>query len=46
MSKLRSNRGLEAYVKNNRGKVIGNWILDTGFWRDEGIWRDGKLWID
>ena len=24
----------------------GDWILDTGFWRDEGFWRDDEFWID
>ena len=46
MSRLRTNRGLEASVKNDRGLVVGNWILHTGKWRDEGIWRDGKNWKD
>lgn len=23
-----------------------DWILATGFWRDEGFWRDDKNWID
>jgi len=27
-------------------KVLGDWILDTGFWNDAGIWKDTSNWID
>jgi hypothetical protein len=26
--------------------ILNNWILITGFWRDEGIWIDTEVWID
>lgn len=26
--------------------LSNNWILATGFWRDDAIWIDTKTWID
>jgi hypothetical protein len=26
--------------------IYSNWILETGFWRDQGVWMDNKSWKD
>lgn len=29
-----------------RAGLIHDWILTTGFWRDEGKWDDAAVWED
>lgn len=26
--------------------IVGDWLLETGFWDDTGVWRDDATWND